>query len=64
MGKNRRGYTYSTNADRLLEYLYVFIGSGIVAIAFNMFLLPNRVASGGVSGISPILDAVAGWEPA
>ncbi|MBG9542329.1 YitT family protein [Cytobacillus firmus] len=64
MGKNRRGYTYSTKAERLLEYLYVLIGSGIVAVAFNVFLLPNRIASGGVSGISTILDAVVGWEPA
>ncbi|WP_404356142.1 YitT family protein [Cytobacillus firmus] len=64
MGKNRRGYTYGTKAERLLEYLYVLIGSGIVAVAFNMFLLPNRIASGGVSGISTILDAVVGWEPA
>jgi uncharacterized membrane-anchored protein YitT (DUF2179 family) len=64
MSKNRRGYTYSTKAERLLEYLYVLIGSGIVAVAFNVFLLPNRIASGGVSGISTILDAVVGWEPA
>ena len=64
MGKNRRGYTYSTKAERLLEYIYVLIGSGIIAIAFNVFLLPNRIASGGVSGISTILDSVAGWEPA
>ncbi|NUH83260.1 YitT family protein [Bacillus firmus] len=64
MGKYIRGYTYSTKAERLLEYLYVLIGSGIVAVAFNVFLLPNRIASGGVSGISTILDAVVGWEPA
>ncbi|MBY6052213.1 YitT family protein [Cytobacillus firmus] len=64
MGKYKRGYIYSTKAERLLEYLYVLIGSGIVAIAFNVFLLPNRIASGGVSGISTILDAVVGWEPA
>ncbi|MGM0779474.1 MAG: YitT family protein [Bacillota bacterium] len=64
MGKNRRGYIYGTKAERLLEYLYVLIGSGIVAVAFNVFLLPNRIASGGVSGISTILDAVVGWEPA
>ncbi|USK38566.1 YitT family protein [Cytobacillus firmus] len=64
MGKYKRGYIYSTKAERLLEYLYVLIGSGIVAVAFNVFLLPNRIASGGVSGISTILDAVVGWEPA
>ncbi|MED5051709.1 YitT family protein [Anoxybacillus rupiensis] len=46
------------------EYVYILIGSAIVAIAFNLFLLPNRVASGGVSGISTILHATFGWQPA
>jgi uncharacterized membrane-anchored protein YitT (DUF2179 family) len=50
--------------DKVMEYTYVLIGSALVALAFNLFLLPNRVASGGVSGISTILHAVLGWEPA
>ena len=37
------------------DYVYVIIGAAIIAIAFNVFLLPNQVASGGVSGISTIL---------
>jgi uncharacterized membrane-anchored protein YitT (DUF2179 family) len=48
----------------ILEYLYIIIGSAIVALAFNLFLLPNKVASGGVSGISTILKSLLGWEPA
>lgn len=46
------------------DYLLVLIGSAIIAISFNVFLLPNRVASGGVSGISTILKSVWGLEPA
>ncbi|MCM3727670.1 YitT family protein [Neobacillus cucumis] len=46
------------------EYLFVLIGAAIIAITFNVFLLPNQVASGGVSGISTILKGVFGWEPA
>ncbi|WBL17681.1 YitT family protein [Sutcliffiella sp. NC1] len=49
--------------QRVKEYGYVIIGAAFVALAFNLFLLPNRVASGGVSGISTILNAVLGWEP-
>lgn len=64
MQKLKREITYNTKRDILKEYLYVLIGAAIVAITFNVFLLPNRVASGGVSGISTILDAVLGWEPA
>lgn len=46
-----------------LDYLYVMIGAAIIAIGFNVFLLPNQIASGGVSGISTILKGVFGWEP-
>lgn len=45
------------------DYIYVIIGAAIIAIAFNVFLLPNQIASGGVSGISTILKGVFGWEP-
>jgi uncharacterized membrane-anchored protein YitT (DUF2179 family) len=47
-----------------LEYINVLIGPAIIALAFNVFLLPNQIASGGVSGISTILLSVFGWEPA
>lgn len=48
----------------LKDYLFVLIGSAIVAISFNVFLLPNEVASGGVSGISTILKGLFDWKPA
>ncbi|MFC4409535.1 YitT family protein [Chungangia koreensis] len=48
----------------ILEYIHVLIGSAIIAIGFNVFLLPNEIASGGVSGISTILYGLLGWKPA
>ncbi|QPC47490.1 YitT family protein [Mangrovibacillus cuniculi] len=50
--------------QKMKDYVYIILGAAIVAISFNVFLLPNKVASGGVSGISTILDSVFGWEPA
>jgi uncharacterized membrane-anchored protein YitT (DUF2179 family) len=50
--------------EKMTEYILILIGSAIVAITFNVFLLPNQIASGGVSGISTILAATIGWEPA
>ncbi|WP_425595391.1 YitT family protein [Planomicrobium okeanokoites] len=47
-----------------MDYIYVIIGSALVAISFNVFLLPNEVASGGVSGISTILFGLFEWKPA
>lgn len=47
----------------LLDYVYVIIGSIFVGTAFSLFLLPNQIASGGVSGISTILNGVLGLKP-
>ncbi|WP_438266927.1 YitT family protein [Halobacillus salinus] len=46
-----------------IEYALVILGSFFVALAFNVFLLPNNIASGGVAGISTITKGVFGWEP-
>jgi uncharacterized membrane-anchored protein YitT (DUF2179 family) len=37
------------------EYLGVLLGTAVVAASFNMFLLPNRIAAGGISGLGVIL---------
>ena len=55
---NEKIYAKST----LLEYLYVIAGAAVMAIGFNAFLFPNQVASGGVSGISTILNGLFGWN--
>lgn len=48
----------------VMDYISVLAGAAIVAISFNVFLLPNEVASGGVSGISTILFGLFEWKPA
>lgn len=63
--KKRRGEATANHfQSKILEYIYILIGSAIIAIAFNAFLLPNEVASGGVSGISTIFHGLFGWKPA
>jgi uncharacterized membrane-anchored protein YitT (DUF2179 family) len=64
--KRKPGSTVQLNPklDFISQFLYILLGSGIIAIAFNVFLLPNNIASGGVSGISTILKSTLGWEPA
>jgi uncharacterized membrane-anchored protein YitT (DUF2179 family) len=63
MNKRKSNQT-APKFESALEYINVLIGSAIIALAFNVFLLPNQIASGGVSGISTILLSVLGWEPA
>ncbi|PYZ92828.1 hypothetical protein CR194_14360 [Salipaludibacillus keqinensis] len=48
----------------LFEFAHVFFGSALVAISFNIFLLPNQIASGGVAGISTIVYSISAMEPA
>ncbi|WP_102344880.1 YitT family protein [Bacillus sp. Marseille-P3661] len=65
MAIKRVDYDESHPIKRIaIEYGFTLLGSALIAIAFNLFLLPNQIASGGVSGISILLNAILGWEPA
>lgn len=48
----------------IMDYAYIIIGSIAVALAFRLFLFPNEIASGGISGISTIIGHMFGVEPA
>jgi len=37
------------------EYILVLLGTAIMAVAFNIFLIPNLIAAGGISGIGIIV---------
>lgn len=57
--------TYSSQSslkNSVIEYVFVIVGAAIIAFGFNVFLFPNQVASGGVSGISTILHGMFGWN--
>ena len=47
-----------------LEYAALLAGAFLVALAFNLLLLPNRIASGGTSGISVLVNELFGVPPA
>lgn len=47
-----------------VDYLYIVLGSFILAVAFQIFLLPNNIVAGGVSGLSIVTYEVFGWHPA
>jgi uncharacterized membrane-anchored protein YitT (DUF2179 family) len=46
------------------QYIYILIGAAMVGISYNMFLLPARLAAGGISGISTILFEIYMISPA
>ncbi|EHB54668.1 YitT family protein [Paenibacillus lactis] len=47
-----------------VDTIFIIAGSFIMALAFNLFFLPNHIASGGVSGLSVLVQAWLGIEPA
>lgn len=46
----------------LWDYAGVLVGSFITALGLNVFLIPNKVAAGGVSGIATVLHYLFGVD--
>lgn len=44
--------------------LKIILGATLVALSYNLFLLPSKLAAGGISGISTILFELYGLSPA
>ncbi|MFD2044242.1 YitT family protein [Ornithinibacillus salinisoli] len=59
MGKLKQKINKTT-----IEYLYTILGATLVALSYNIFLLPAKLAAGGISGISTILFELYMWSPA
>lgn len=43
------------------DYILILLGASFQAIALRFFLVPAQLASGGVSGISQLINAYTGW---
>lgn len=39
----------------LQNYLWITMGSIVIALALDVFLVPSRIAAGGVSGLATIV---------
>ncbi len=47
--------------ERFFSYLQILLGALIGGIAYPLFMTPNRIAPGGVTGIAMILNHVFSW---
>jgi uncharacterized membrane-anchored protein YitT (DUF2179 family) len=47
---------------KVLDWFVVAIGALLVAVGFNMFLIPHQLLSGGVSGIAMIIGYFTNWN--
>ncbi|MED1784926.1 YitT family protein [Brevibacillus fortis] len=62
--KRRTAIQMNSPQRKVLEYGMLVLGSLVLATSFNLFLNPNQIASGGVSGLSTILHNLFGFSPA
>ena len=62
--RRKGGRSLSPRAQSVWSIVQLLIGSVIVAISFNMFMVPNGIASGGISGVSILVQRMAGITPA
>ncbi|MEC2450672.1 YitT family protein, partial [Bacillus cereus] len=46
------------DGKEMVRFLGVIIGSIIIAVAFNLFLIPHKILSSGIGGIAIILGIV------
>jgi uncharacterized membrane-anchored protein YitT (DUF2179 family) len=53
----RRHLTWETAR----AYAFILIGALIQAVAMRLFLIPSRLVSGGISGISQLVNYYTGW---
>ena len=41
--------------------LYMLVGTGLAAVGYALFQVPNNIVSGGLSGISIMINHYTGW---
>ncbi len=46
---------------KIRDYFYLTIGALLLALALDLFLVPARLAAGGVSGLAQIINHYTGW---
>lgn len=62
--RRKSGTALSPRKQSVWSVIQLLIGSVIVAISFNMFMVPNGIASGGVAGVSILVQRMIGITPA
>jgi len=45
----------------LLSLLMLISGCGVTALGISVFLVPNRIAAGGVTGLATVIHYWTGW---
>lgn len=65
-GRRRKSWSIPQSSpwNWMFDYVQLVLGTLVLAYSFNVFLAPYQIASGGVAGISVLLQHLLGIEPA
>ncbi|MFF2483640.1 YitT family protein [Paenibacillus sp. NPDC058071] len=61
--KRKKRTALGKRAQTAWSVTQVTVGTFVVALSFNLFMVPNGIASGGVSGLSILVQQLAGISP-
>ena len=61
--KKKKYLTKKKIKGLVVTVIFTIIGSLLCGLAFNVFIMPNRLLSGGISGIALITTYLAGFDP-
>ena len=53
--------TQNEAVKKIIKYLLIFVGAVIYAVGFQFFMYPNNIVSGGVAGVSMIINHFTGF---
>lgn len=56
-----RQHKQRTLGSILLRALFIFVGAAIVSVALELFLVPNMITDGGITGISVMSSYLSHW---
>ena len=54
---------YILQKDLYKRLVIILIGTYLLALNYNLFLLPNHLVIGGTSGLAIIFEELFGWNP-
>ncbi len=60
--KNKKVIETVTKKSQLKRYINFVIGCFLVSIAYNLFLAPNDIVAGGISGVAIIFNGIFNWN--
>lgn len=62
--RRKGGRRYSPRTQSMWNIVLLLIGTIVIAVSFNLFMVPNGIASGGVSGLSILVQRKLDITPA